>query len=533
MNRIAQFYKNSRKELGFCMAAVFGWGMAAHGYMFLDNNVSHDSLNEFHAEILGNSIKMGSGRIFTSIYRDLLGNDVTLPWLAGLMSLIWIGLAVFLVTRLFQVKSRTTICLIAGIFATNIAVSATAATYIHDLDSYMFSMLCAVAAVYLWKCWKYGWLLGAGMLALSIGIYQAYLFVAIGLVMIDCIMRLLRDERFASVVGSGLKAIGMILLGGGLYYASMRGLLHAAGATLVKGDYNSMDLILYQSPMNILRLLGGAYADWFKRLFYAGSAYPGVLVKGITLLFFAVVSIGVGAGIARKEMGLWERLLLLALLGLLPLGTNLICAMMIRRNHDLMSFSVFLFYLLALLIGDWLKENGKFRTIGCVTRNLCALLMAVLLFGNVRFSNGLYLKKDLEYDAYLSLMTRVVGRLEAEEGYIPGETPVIFVGTPDNRIDIMPGFKDYWDVIGMISTDVIYTPEVSRYRAYFDYVMGLPICLADQELWNTVSKSTMAQQMPCYPAEGCLQFQDGVLVMKLGQIVEHEAISYYDLPDAQ
>ena len=101
MNRIAQFYKNSRKELGFCMAAVFGWGMAAHGYMFLDYNVYHDSLNEFHAEILGNSIKMGSGRIFTSIYRDLLGNDVTLPWLAGLMSLIWIGLAVFLVTRLF------------------------------------------------------------------------------------------------------------------------------------------------------------------------------------------------------------------------------------------------------------------------------------------------------------------------------------------------------------------------------------------------------------------------------------------------
>lgn len=533
MNRIAQFYEKSKKEMGFCLAAVFGWGMAAHGYMFLDNSVSHDSLNEFHAEILGNSIKMGSGRIFTSIYRDLLGNDVTLPWLAGLMSLIWIGLAVFLVSRLFKVESRTTICLIAGIFTTNIAVSATAATYIHDLDSYMFSMLCSVAAVYMWKTWKYGWVPGAGLLALSIGIYQAYLFVAIGLVMIDCILRLLREVGFASVVCSGLKAIGMILLGGALYYAAMKGLLNAAGAALVKGDYNSMDLILYQSPMNILRLFGGAYADWFKRLFYAFSAYPGILVKGITLLLFAVVAMAAGVGITRKDMGLWERILLLALLGLLPLGTNLICAMMLSRNHDLMSYSVFLFYLLALLMADWLKENGKMRITGCAAQKLCALLMAVLLFGNVRFSNGLYMKKDLEYDAYLSLMTRVVGRLEAEEGYIPGETPVVFVGTPDNKIDIMPGFKDYWDVIGMISTDVIYTPEVSRYRAYFDYVMGLPICLADQELWDSVSKSPMAEEMPCYPAEGCLQFYDGVLVMKLGQIVEHEAISYYDIPDGE
>ena len=61
------------------LAATFLIGLAAHGYAFFDNNLSHDSLREFHAEILGNNIKLANGRVLTPIYRDLLGSDVTLP----------------------------------------------------------------------------------------------------------------------------------------------------------------------------------------------------------------------------------------------------------------------------------------------------------------------------------------------------------------------------------------------------------------------------------------------------------------------
>ena len=184
MNRLLQDLKQNIHILYLALASAFGWGFAAHGYMFTDNSVSHDSLREFHAEIVGNNIKMGSGRIFTPIYRELLGTDITMPWLMGILALLWIGLAVYLTARIFRMESKVLVCLTAGIFATNIAVSATTATYIHDLDSYMFSMLCAVAAVYLWKELKYGWLLGAVFAAGSIGIYQGYLFVVITLVLI-------------------------------------------------------------------------------------------------------------------------------------------------------------------------------------------------------------------------------------------------------------------------------------------------------------------------------------------------------------
>ena len=523
-----QDLKLHKNTLYLSLASAFGWGMAAHGYMFLNNSVSHDSLREFHAEILGNNIKMGSGRIFTALYRDLLGSDVTLPWLTGILALLWIGLAVYLTARIFRLESKAVIGLLGGIFAANIAVSATTATYIHDLDSYMFSMLCAVAAVFCWKEWKFGWLMGAVFAAGAIGIYQGYLFVTVTLVMFDCILRLYRQETFRAVFTDGLKAVGMILLGGAAYYAAMKAMLALTGAQLVTGDYNSMDLILHQSPAAVVGLVGDAYGDWFRRLWEAYSSYPGILVKGATAVFLLVCGAALVTVLISEKIGLPEKLLSLALAALLPLGMNLIYVLTISRTHDLMTFPIWLFYLFALLNADFLVK--KWHRPGRWVRLACIGLSALLLYGNVRFSNGMYMKKDLEFDAYLSLMTRIVTRMEMTEGYLPGETTVVFVGNPENRNPMIPGFKDYWNVIGMTSGDLLIEPERSRYQAYFDYILSLPIRLAESETWETVSKSPESKAMPCYPTAGCMEFRDGILVVKLGEVNDTE-FDFYEIPD--
>ena len=204
---LKQRLERNKTRLLTALAATFIWGLAAHGYAFFDNNISHDSLREFHAEILGNDIKMGTGRVLTHLYRDLLGSDVTLPWFNGVLALLWIGLAVFLAARVFQMESKTAVVLIAGIFATNITVSATAATYIHDLDSYMFAMLCAVTAVWLWNRHRKGWLLGWAMVAVSLGIHQSYGFLSVSLAMMVCALDLLNGDEFGGVFQKSLRAM--------------------------------------------------------------------------------------------------------------------------------------------------------------------------------------------------------------------------------------------------------------------------------------------------------------------------------------
>lgn len=535
MERLVKDIKAHRNLLYLSLVATFFWGMAGHGYMFTNNAVSHDSLREFHAEILGNNIKIGSGRIFTPIYRELLGSDVTLPWFMGIIALLWIGLAVFLVLRVFDVRSKLSACLIAGVFSTNIAVSATTATYIHDLDSYMFSMLCAVAAVYFWKQLRFGWLLGSVFVAGSLGIYQGYLFLTVTLVMIDCIFRLMGEDDFRTVFIRGLKADCMILLGGILYYAVMKGMTALSGIKLTKGDYNSMDLILHQPLRTMISLVGGAYLDCFQRIWNAYSSYPSILIKGITLVFLMICAVSVAAGLIGNRKGLKEWGLCFVLIALLPLGMNMIYVLVIGRSHDLMTFPVWMFYLLVILAADRLADRCHGLVIqaenpGQWLRNGMILLMILLLYGNVRFSNGLYMKKDLEYDAYLSLMSRVAARMEAEGDYLPGETPVVFVGTPKHLNGMIPGFKDYWNVIGMMQSDLLIMPERSRYQAYFDYVMGLPIKLAEQNVWDSVSSSEIAKNMPCYPEQGSVALYNEMLIVKLGQFSETKR-DFYKIPD--
>ena len=82
-----QRLEENKPRLITALAATYAIGLAAHGYAFFDNNLSHDSLREFHAEILGNDIKVGVGRVLTPLYRDLLGSDVTLPWFNGVLAL--------------------------------------------------------------------------------------------------------------------------------------------------------------------------------------------------------------------------------------------------------------------------------------------------------------------------------------------------------------------------------------------------------------------------------------------------------------
>lgn len=520
MNLIKEGLEKHKKQLYLSLAATFIWGLFAHGFAFSSNNVTHDSLREFHSEILGNEIKMGSGRVLTPIYRDLFGSDVTLPWFMGLLALLWIGLAVFLIVRLFRVESPALVCLIAGVCATNLAVSSTIATYVHDLDSYMFSMLCAVLCVHIWRSHSWGWILGAFFAAISLGIYQSFFFVAITLVMMVCILDLLQERCFKVVFVGGLKAIGMFLLGGGLYFLIMKVLLAAAGLHLVGGEYNSLDKALSLTPDNLVPQILSAYKDFFARLIESYSAYPSILVKAGTLLLLAGILAAVTAGLCNRKVHIAEKLLCILLVLLLPLGMNMIHVMTVGNNHDLMTYPIWMTYVLALALADqiWKQRNtaGKAAWLIAGQRLACMALVFLLVYGNVRFANGMYMKKALEHEAYTSLMTRVVARMESLEDYMPGETEVVFVDLPDNLNDVMPGFKDYWNVTGMTEPDMIYVGARDRFQAYFDYMMGLPILLAEDDIWNAAPELDAVQEMPVYPARGSMQMIDGVLYVKLG-----------------
>ena len=519
MNRLKEAYDRNKKWLLFSLMSTFLWGFAAHGYRFLHSSFSGDSLSEFSGAVSGNSWKIQLGRVIVPIYRAVLRTSLTLPWLEGLLSLLWIGLAVYLTIRIFQVESKGTAFLIAGIFTANITVSATAATFMHDYDCDMFALFCAVAAVYLWQNVRWGELPGSFFLALSLGLYQSYVLVAVVLVMFVCILALLNEESVPSVFTKGLRAIGMLLLGGILYYIIMQAVLMITGISLATGDAESHSLgsALSLSLRSIPSLVYYTYCDCIHRLLNVVSPYPELLVKGMTLVLSLIVMIALFAGLSNKQVSWPGKLLCIALTCLLPLAMNLLYIPTNGIIHDLMVYAIWLFYLLALLLAGWLGKRAKPQKGGKLLQTVSAALIFVLLYGNVQTSNVMYLKKDMEQNAFQSLMTRIVYRMEDCDEYEPGTTPVVFVGMLEQLNEVIPGFEEYRGITGMDSSAVATTNEDYRVRAYFQYVLNNPAEIADNDTWQTMCSDPRVAQMPYYPEDGCVSMVDGILVVKVGE----------------
>ena len=460
------------------------------------------------------------GRVFVPAYRILFRGAITAPWLIGFLSLLYIGITVFLVTKIFDIRSKTLIALISGVFATNITIISTAATYIHDLDADMMALLLAAFAVYLWKSFDKGFLYGIIPICLSLGFYQSYVSVAITLILLYLIMQLLNGEKFGVIFKKGLKSIVMLVGGGILYFLSIKAMCRITGVALLSGSYNSLDTMLSLSVTQIIKLVISGYKKTIYEILNVTSMYPENVICVISIVMIAIAGIIILFRIFSKEIKIKEKLLTLVLIALLPIGMNVVYPLTGGMSHELMHYAIWLVYLFILLIAWWAVDHIELLKLPILRfgqRFVIVILILVILSGNVQVANAAYLKKDLEAQANLSLFTRIIHQMENCEGYVTGETPVVFVGQPDTLLDTIPGFERTYEMTGSESWYVLGAASRGYYQAYFDYILLNPAIMADYETWSQMQTNEEVKAMPCYPQEGSVAIIDDVIVVKLGE----------------
>lgn len=526
MNLLSDKIKQNRKVLLICLISVFLWGLAAHNYGFVHSSFSHDSLFEFNGDGLSNYIRLRNGRFLSPVCRQLFRTDLTLPWLIGVLGLSWIGLSVFFTAKIFRIEQPVLLVVLSGFFAANLTVSSTIATFMHDFDCDMLALLFSGLAVFSWQKGKWGVVPGAACVMCSLALYQSYICVSITLVMLVCMMALLDGDSLGTVLVQGLRGCAMLLLGGGLYFVALKAVRMITGIGLLSGAYNSLDSplrILEMSWFDIKYLLKETYTIFFERLIQVVSPFPavtGFATKILLGLSAALLLANIVAG--RVRIG--QTLLLLVLTALLPLGMNMMHLITLgSTSHELMIYAYWLIYLLPLLLGHRLMARagaaaGKWGVpalrLSRWTQAACVLIVLVLICANVQTANAMYLKKDMEQNAYLSVMTRVVYRMEEAEGYVPGETPVVMVGLPQQINEVIPGFEAYRKPNGMWMSDVLNYDDSGHWAAYFKYILQNPAKITDGA---QMLQDPRVQAMPCYPKKGCVAFIDGTMFVKLSE----------------
>lgn len=500
-----------------CFFYTFMLGFVAHGYRFLNLTLSHDSLNDFYAVMQWQKSSMG--RIFYSIYISITRGRLVLPWLIGILALCWTSLAVYLIVRMFSVEKSSMIFLVSGICITNPTVYALAATYIHDLDADLFALLMAVVSVFLWKIAiemesiKNRWIylaLAALILSVTLGTYQSYISVTIALIMFICIKNLLEQKQYITVLYQGLSGIAMIFISGVIYFFELKIFTGLTGvSTLESQKYNGLSNMSQLFEGNLLFKIADVYRSFinaFKSMILSSAPEClTLLVQGILVLGIIAMSI-----LAMKKME-WKRIALFVILGvLLPFGMNITCLLSNGVAHVLTQYAIWFVYLFAIVLVLWLAEQERIsEKIKKVFQMIILVCICMTIWENIQTANAIYVKKDLEYQTTFSYMTRVAERMEIQENYIPGETPVVLVGE-GNIGNSKYGFERYHIITGVEGNSPL--TYYDTFEDYFEYILGISVNLIHD---GTIREKQEVKSMPAFPKEGSVIMVDETLVVKL------------------
>ena len=491
-----------------------------HGYRYVSLGFSHDSLAFAWQPDLEWQISLG--RYMQPFYWWIIRGRIAAPFIVGVLSYGYMVGSVYGVASLLDLKAKTSLFLLAGLMCGSLAFIALDATYSHTADVYMLALMLNIAAA--WLCLRGkrrvpSVLAAVVLLVISTGLYQAYLQVFTALTMVWALLRLLKtdDRAIPEAVARCAQSFLALMLAMALFFVGYYVVMAVTGVEAVSRE-NSI------GGMKVLS--GAALVDMVKTTWKMPLRQLGRLQGRIAplarMLTAVVLMTGAAATIftaRRSRVSAWQALGMAVLVLLLPFGMNWICLFCSGAVHDLMMYAYIVPLLAALAANEraWnlaLADEGK--QIGKKTRAAaCVLPLAVLtlLFDRGIYANQMYLKKDLEYDATLSVMTRVVDRIEQVEGYIPGETPVEFLGDIQRSQLAMtrPAFAHLGSLTGTEENYAI--TYADTFWMYLEDVMGYPI-KRFRETKNE-EQERVTDDMPCFPDKDSVQMVDGVVFVKL------------------
>lgn len=491
-----------------------------HGYRYVSLGFSHDSLAFAWQPDLEWQISLG--RYMQPFYWWIIRGRIAAPFIVGVLSYGYMVGSVYGVASLLDLKAKTTLFLLAGLMCGSLAFIALDATYSHTADVYMLALMLNIAAA--WLCLRGrrrvpSVLAAVVLLVISTGLYQAYLQVFTALTMVWALLRLLKtdDRAIPEAVARCAQSFLALMLAMALFFVGYYVVMAVTGVEAVSRE-NSI------GGMKVLS--GAALVDMVKTTWkmplWQLERLQGRIAPLARMLTAVVLMTGAAATIftaRRSRVSAWQALGMAVLVLLLPFGMNWICLFCSGAVHDLMMYAYIVPLLAALAANEraWnlaLADEGK--QIGKKTRAAaCVLPLAVLtlLFDRGIYANQIYLKKDLEYDTTLSVMTRVVDRIEQVEGYIPGETPVEFLGDIQRSKLAMtrPAFAHLDSLTGTEENYAITYGDT--FWMYLEDVMGYPI-KRFRETKNE-EQERVTDDMPCFPDKDSVQMVDGVVFVKL------------------
>ena len=395
--------KNILPQWKVCFWSAIVVGLIAHLYKITNWLPNWDSL-VFRYD---SQNMVALGRWFLPIV-SAPSSFYDLPWLTGLLAIVFHALGAVCICKMFGVQKNITAGLI-GATVVSFPTVTSVMLYNYVADAYALSFLLACIAVLFMTGEKPKYLVAAVLIALSVGIYQAYITVTIMLLLCYLILETMQKETEIKPL---LCKCGKLLLTGvagmALYYLVLMTVLKVTGSTLLEyqGFGNAVALAgldILGSLYTIKESFVSYFFDFSNRVTVFGAV--NVVVFVLTVIFYL-------AHVIRNKLKITKVLLLVVFAIALPFGASILSFVNSSIDyHNLMKMGFFVFYLFFLLQYEW--KTPKFNA----TKSWVTLaIAAVLVFNQIVIANISYHKLTMSYEKSYGTLIRIADRIEQTEG---------------------------------------------------------------------------------------------------------------------
>ncbi len=510
--QVKTWWKRVPDSMKIAFVCCFAAGFFAHVFAFTNIIPNSDGVSR-----VSDAQQMTvSGRWFLH-YATAWNGYIQAPAVIGFFSLLFLSLSAALTVHLLRIRSRV-ISGLCGVLMSVFPSVAYTFLYMFTASAYFFGMLLAVFAVYLVSRFRYGFLLAAIPLALSVGTYQAYLAVAASLSLILVVLFGLEGKRSAKeILLLGLKYLAFLVLGLLLYFGILKLFLAAKKLELL--DYKGISALGTNITVKgILSLILLTYKNFVKYFFTRSFAKYTTVIAVIANSIFLVLGacaflLLVRRNRCHKKPGAF--ILTLCLCALLPLALNL--TVMMGEAMPIMRYALVFTYILALVFVDRVtdRESTDKKKAFSPAFLYPAAIAASLLIAIISFNidNLAYTVSAQAHRSTLSFATRLVDRVEMTPGYQNGMEVVVIGGFPrsvyHNDIEAFELVQDYSNY----STSVI--PRNKHVYYYLNDWLNVRWAEPTEELMKEISASEEFRAMPLYPDEGSIKIINGRVVVKL------------------
>lgn len=519
------------REAKLAFFGTFATGLLIHLYMLVNKLPNHD-------DILGLFIENDStfsGRWFLSV-PSALSSSFSIPWVTGLLALLWLSLAAVCTVRMLRIRKPVMILLTSAVMASFPTVCYTLC-YLFTADAYLFALLLAALGAYLSDRYRFGFLLGGVCIGLSLATYQAYVFYAIGLFALGMLRYLLFDPSagWKPALIKLAQYLAALALGAAVYRVGLS--LALAVKDISLKTYMGLDnagTVSVKEAVSRIPLAYNVLADFCKG---GSQLLPG---RTFALTFsFVLMAVLLFSVIAAVRMRGTQKALRIAgvmlILAALPLCVNGITLLSTMGLHPLMQYPVCLVYVLAIALYDGLAytyrqealsgaPETRAKPAALCARMLLGYALALCMAGNVFLwavdANQTYLALELKFDNMMSLATRMVDRVEQLPEYVPDETPVWYTGTLSdaNYGAVKSGVFARASATDMTGREWNYTTLMNNlyFSAFVNHYIGVTFVVPEDETAYAVMETDAYKAMPYFPYPGSVRYIDGVIIINGG-----------------